>query len=150
MSIIPTFVSAWPARMMESPSSRAPWQKFPDVILLKIFTYLQARELLVISQVCRSWSRVAYDELLWKDLFYRHWKIKRSIPMAPDKYSWREEFLRLNAQTPLLESEVIKQHTDQVLHVSFSHNGEMFATCSKDGFIKVRNYQKCVHLHPHF
>ncbi|XP_064650003.1 F-box/WD repeat-containing protein 5-like [Lineus longissimus] len=125
--------------MMESPSTRTPWQKLPDDILLKIFTYLQAQQLLVISQVCRSWSRVAYDELIWKDLFYRYWKIKRSIPMAPDKYSWREEFQRLYAHTPLLESEVIKQHTDQVLHVSFSHNGEMFATCSKDGFIKVWN-----------
>ncbi|CAK9304756.1 unnamed protein product, partial [Gordionus sp. m RMFG-2023] len=30
-------------------------------------------------------------------------------------------------------------HKDQVLHVNFSHDGKMFATCSKDGFIKVWN-----------
>lgn len=28
-------------------------------------------------------------------------------------------------------------HSHQVLHVSFSHNGRMFATCSKDGYVHV-------------
>jgi len=32
-------------------------------------------------------------------------------------------------------------HTHQVLHVSFAHNGEMFATCSKDGYVIVRPYR---------
>jgi len=39
--------------------------------------------------------------------------------------------------TPLIETEVLKEHSHQVLHVSFSHNGKMFATCSKDGYILV-------------
>ena len=33
-----------------------------------------------------------------------------------------------------VESEVLKEHTDQILHVSFSHNGQMFATSSKEWF----------------
>ena len=57
--------------------------------------------------------------------------------MAPGKYSWIQEYKRLLYHTPCVESEVLKQHGDQVLHVSFSHNGKMFATCSKDGFIRV-------------
>lgn len=85
----------------------------------------------------RCWYRVSRDELLWKDVFYRHWKIDRNIPMAPGKSSWLQEYKRLQYHTPAVESEVIRQHTDQVLHVSFSHNGKMFATSSKDGFIKV-------------
>jgi len=88
----------------------------------------------------RCWYRVTRDELLWRDLFYRHWKIDRNIPMAPGRSSWLQEYKRLHYHSPAVESEVIRQHTDQVLHVSFANNGKMFASCSKDGFIKVLHY----------
>lgn len=91
----------------------------------------------------RIWYRVTRDELLWKDLFYRHYKIDRLIPMAPGQSSWLNEYKRLHFHTPAIESETIRQHTDQVLHVSFSHNGKMFATSSKDGYIKV------IYIHVH-
>ncbi|KAH3708749.1 uncharacterized protein LOC127858078 [Dreissena polymorpha] len=113
------------------------WQSLPDHVLLQIFSYLTASDLAKTGLVCKGWLRVAFDELLWKDLFYRHWGISRSIAMAPGKYSWIQEYKRLLYHTPSVESEVLKQHADQVLHVSFSHNGKMFATCSKDGFIRV-------------
>ncbi|WAR30958.1 FBXW5-like protein [Mya arenaria] len=102
------------------------WKSLPEHILLQIFSYLTAQDLAQAGLVCKVWLRVAFDELLWKDLFYRHWGVSRSI-----------EYKRLLYHTPSVESEVLKQHTDQVLHVSFSHNGKMFATCSKDGFIRV-------------
>lgn len=35
--------------------------------------------------------------------------------------------------------DTIKEHHDEVLHVSFSHNGVLFATCSKDGYVKCWN-----------
>ena len=53
----------------------------------------------------------------------------------PGKTCWFEEYQRLWQHTPLLETEVLKGHTHQVLHVSFSHNGKYFATCSKDGYV---------------
>jgi len=37
----------------------------------------------------------------------------------------------------MVESEVIEEHRDQVLHVAFSHNGKMISSCSKDGYVKV-------------
>lgn len=37
----------------------------------------------------------------------------------------------------LLTEDLQSAHNNQVLHVSFSHNGRMFATCSKDGFVHV-------------
>lgn len=37
----------------------------------------------------------------------------------------------------VLTDELQHAHSHQVLHVSFSHNGRMFATCSKDGFVHV-------------
>ena len=88
-------------------------------------------------QVCQTWYRLAGDEFLWRDLVYCHWSIDRSIPRSSCCGSWHEEYKRLYDQSPVVESEVISSHTDQVLHVSFSHDGRLFATTSKDGFIKV-------------
>ena len=88
-------------------------------------------------QVSKTWCRVAADEYLWRDLVYRHWSIDRSIPQSRFCSSWREEYERLSDHCPVIESEVLRSHTDQVLHVSFSHDGQLFATTSKDGFIKV-------------
>lgn len=39
----------------------------------------------------------------------------------------------------VLTDELQYAHSHQVLHVSFSHNGRMFATCSKDGFVHIWN-----------
>ncbi|CAH1785488.1 unnamed protein product [Owenia fusiformis] len=115
------------------------WEGFPDSLILHIFHFLDAHTLLRAAQTCKTWNRVAIDELLWKDLFYCKWKIERGIKMAPHKNEWRKEYKRLHYHSPKVESEVLDSHKDQVLHVSFSHNGKMFATCSKDGFIKVWN-----------
>lgn len=52
--------------------------------------------------------------------------------------SWKAEFIRLFDEIPIVETEVVTKHTDQVLHVAFSHDGQRFATTAKDGFINVR------------
>lgn len=44
----------------------------------------------------------------------------------------------------VLTDELSYAHSHQVLHVSFSHNGRMFATCSKDGFVHVSSPIDCV------
>lgn len=130
---------------MEKSRRRKPnWQTAPDDLLIRVFSFLPARALLNVAQCCKNWYRVANDEFLWKDLFYRAWQIDPVIPRALGKSSWQGEFKRLAYHTPALESEVIKQHNDQVLHVSFAHNGSMFATSSKDGHIKVAF---CLMLH---
>ncbi|GAB1869324.1 F-box/WD repeat-containing protein 5 [Camponotus japonicus] len=113
------------------------WYYMPDSILLSIFQYLSPKELTIAGEVCRSWHRVSRDEFLWKYLFYRTYKIDPDVGIVPGKTSWLGEFKRLAYHTPLIETEVLKEHSHQVLHVSFSHNGKMFATCSKDGYILV-------------
>ena len=57
----------------------------PDSILLHIFQYLSARELLDIGLTCRTWLRVSYDEFLWKDLFYRNFKIDSCVKIVPGR-----------------------------------------------------------------
>jgi F-box/WD-40 domain protein 5 len=54
-----------------------------------------------------------------------------------DYPSWRAEFRRLIDECPSIECQVLTKHTDQVLHVSFSHDGKRFATSAKDGLIVV-------------
>lgn len=113
------------------------WYYMPDSILLIIFQYLTPKELMTAGEVCRSWHRVSRDEFLWKYIFYRTYKVDPDVGIMPGKTSWLGEFKRLAYHTPLIETEVLKEHSHQVLHVSFSHNGKMFATCSKDGYILV-------------
>jgi F-box/WD-40 domain protein 5 len=62
------------------------WYYLPDPILLHIFQYLSARELLDVGLTCRSWLRVSYDEFLWKDLVYQNFKIDPSVKIAPGVY----------------------------------------------------------------
>lgn len=55
--------------------------------------------------------------------------------------SWYSEYRRLTYNIPMvLTDDILDAHSHQVLHVSFSHNGKMFATCSKDGFVIVSIY----------
>ncbi|XP_046635564.1 F-box/WD repeat-containing protein 5-like isoform X1 [Daphnia pulicaria] len=113
------------------------WSELPDHVLLQIFRFLKAEDILKLSTVSQTWYRVSRDELLWKSFFKRDWNISPKIGIAPGKTSWFSEYLRLWQHTPILETEVLKGHTHQVLHVSFSHNGKYFATCSKDGYVML-------------
>ncbi|KAI5742484.1 hypothetical protein M8J77_007716 [Diaphorina citri] len=113
------------------------WDNVTDTILLHMFQYLSTRDLLAAGRTCKLWNRVSYDEFLWRDLFYRDFNVKCQVGIMPGKKSWYEEYKRLDYHTPIVETEVLTQHTHQVLHVSFSHNGRYFATCSKDGYILV-------------
>lgn len=90
------------------------------------------------GRVSTDWRQVSRDELLWRRLLQRDWNVDTGVGLAPGKRSWRHEYLRLWKHSPLLETETLKGHTHQVLHVSFSHNGKYFATCSKDGYILVQ------------
>lgn len=61
------------------------WDFMPDSMLLQVFQYLSARELLNAGQTCRLWNRVSYDELLWKSLLYRYYKIDSSVGILPGR-----------------------------------------------------------------
>ncbi|XP_048732812.2 F-box/WD repeat-containing protein 5-like isoform X2 [Ostrea edulis] len=84
----------------------------------------------------KVWYRVAYDESLWKALLWKTWNIC-GVDLPPGKESWHWEYKRLYFHCPVVLSEVLTDHGDEVLHVSFSHRGDMFSTTSKDASIKV-------------
>ena len=43
----------------------------------------------------------------------------------------------MTMQVPLIKSEVKNEHQDEVLDVTFTHDGKLFCTTSKDATVKV-------------
>ena len=114
------------------------WSDLPDSLLLSIFMNLSVEDMSPVCCVCHQWSRVGADELLWKNLFYKHFdSIDSSVERPVDSFGYREEAKRLIYHSPRHLCETLSQHTDQVLHVAFAHNGKLFSSCSKDGFVRV-------------
>ncbi|XP_041371164.1 F-box/WD repeat-containing protein 5-like [Gigantopelta aegis] len=107
----------------------------PDSLLLEIFSFLEAHDITLAAQVCCRWQTVSYDESLWRQLIYRRWSLKEKPARHP--FQWRSEYQRLCDNVPNVLSETLTDHTDEVLHVSFSHDGRLFSTTSKDCTIKV-------------
>lgn len=55
----------------------------PDSVLYEIFLYLDHVDVLSAGLVCQQWRAVARDEFLWKELFYRYYRISREVPRHP-------------------------------------------------------------------
>ncbi|XP_037348876.1 F-box/WD repeat-containing protein 5 isoform X2 [Talpa occidentalis] len=109
----------------------------PDSLVYQIFLSLGPADVLAAGLVCRQWQAVSRDEFLWREQFYRYYQVARDVPRHPAATSWYEEFRRLYDRVPCVEVQTLREHTDQVLHLSFSHSGYQFASCSKDCTVKI-------------
>ncbi|TFK00780.1 F-box/WD repeat-containing protein 5 [Platysternon megacephalum] len=118
----------------------------PDSILYEIFLYLDHADVLSVGLVCQQWHAVARDEFLWKELLYRYYRVSREVPRHPAAVSWYEDFQRLYDTIPCVEVQTLTEHNDQVLHLSFSHTGYLFASCSKDCTVKIWNNELAISL----
>ncbi|XP_065073776.1 F-box/WD repeat-containing protein 5 isoform X2 [Ochlerotatus camptorhynchus] len=117
----------------------SPWVFIPEPMFTKIFLYLNPRDLLNAGQTCKRWNKLSRDDYIWRKYFQREFNVDTTIGLKPGAEAWRSEFKRLTDNVPMVMTDVLTNHSHQVLHVSFSHNGKMFATCSKDGFVIVWN-----------
>ncbi|KAM6975721.1 LOW QUALITY PROTEIN: F-box/WD repeat-containing protein 5 [Tautogolabrus adspersus] len=109
----------------------------PDSLVLEIFLRLPHDAVLIAGLTCRQWLAVSRDEFLWRKLFYSYYRIPRSVPRHPSAVSWYREFRRLFDCIPCVEVQTLREHTDQVLHLAFSHKGHRFSSCSKDCTVKL-------------
>ncbi|XP_035996094.1 F-box/WD repeat-containing protein 5 [Fundulus heteroclitus] len=109
----------------------------PDCLVLEIFLHLPHDAVLRAGLTCRQWQAVSRDEFLWRELFYRYYRIPRSVPRHPSAVSWYREFKRLYDCIPCVEVQTLREHSDQVLHLAFSHRGHRFSSCSKDCTVKL-------------
>ncbi|XP_072228444.1 F-box/WD repeat-containing protein 5 [Leuresthes tenuis] len=109
----------------------------PDSLVLEIFLRLPHDAVLNAGLTCRKWLAVSRDEFLWRELFYSYYRIPRSVPRHPSAVSWYREFKRLFDCIPCVEVQTLREHSDQVLHLAFSHRGHRFSSCSKDCTVKL-------------
>ncbi|XP_041667645.1 F-box/WD repeat-containing protein 5 [Cheilinus undulatus] len=109
----------------------------PDSLVLEIFLRLPHDAVLRAGLTCRQWLAVSRDEFLWRELFYSYYRIPRSVPRHPAAVSWYREFRRLFDCIPCVEVQTLREHSDQVLHLAFSHRGHRFSSCSKDCTVKL-------------
>uniref|UniRef100_A0A665WA95 F-box domain-containing protein n=1 Tax=Echeneis naucrates TaxID=173247 RepID=A0A665WA95_ECHNA len=109
----------------------------PDSLVLEIFLRLPHDAVLRAGLTCKQWLAVSRDEFLWRDLFYSYYRIPRSVPRHPSAVSWYREFKRLFDCIPCVEVQTLREHSDQVLHLAFSHRGHRFSSCSKDCTVKL-------------
>ncbi|XP_055550093.1 F-box/WD repeat-containing protein 5 isoform X2 [Wyeomyia smithii] len=117
----------------------SPWVFIPEPVFAKIFFSLEPRDILIAGQTCKRWNKLSRDDYIWRKYFRREFTVDVNIGLKPGAQSWRSEYKRLTDNVPMVMTDVLTNHSHQVLHVSFSHNGKMFATCSKDGFVIVWN-----------
>ncbi|KAI8119330.1 F-box/WD repeat-containing protein 5 [Lucilia cuprina] len=115
------------------------WWTIPDLVFLKVCSHLTIRDVASVAATCRRWYELANDDIMWKHRFQEHFRTDPAIPLKPGASSWKDEYVRLTSRIPFVQSQCLNGHAHQVLHVSFSHNGEMFATCSKDGYVIIWN-----------
>uniref|UniRef100_A0A3P8WMR8 F-box and WD repeat domain containing 5 n=1 Tax=Cynoglossus semilaevis TaxID=244447 RepID=A0A3P8WMR8_CYNSE len=114
----------------------------PDSLVLEIFLRLPHEAVLRAGLTCRQWLAVSRDEFLWRELFYNYYRIPRCVPRHPAAVSWCREFKRLFDCIPCVEVQTLREHTDQVLHLAFSHRGHRFSSCSKDCTVKLWDTQR--------
>ena len=106
----------------------------PGELLLHIFRHLSdAADLSRASQVCWAWWSLCQEDGLWRRLTLARFNISRGKVTRPVRSNWLLEHRRLTDEVPSVCSQTLIAHTDEVLHVSFSHSGTEVITCSKDG-----------------
>ena len=115
------------------------WNVLSDPLLILIFKRLEVKEILACSETCTNWSRICQDNLLWKHLFkrdfnassYKRHQRDEDFQLKSGAESWKAEYQRLTECSPGVSQQTLKGHSDEVLHVAFSHNGSEIASCSK-------------------
>lgn len=61
------------------------WSSLPYPALTNIFQYLNFKDLIAASEVCRDWYEASRSPLLWKDLFYSNFRVDRSVQKISGK-----------------------------------------------------------------
>ncbi|WP_044882050.1 F-box protein [Neochlamydia sp. EPS4] len=66
-------------------------EQLPDELLLHIFSFLQASDLLEAELTCHQWKNLAKEEALWKSLYVRYFKV-----IEPVGETYKESYFRLS------------------------------------------------------
>lgn len=62
------------------------WWTIPDLVLLKILSLLNIKDVASVTATCRRWYELANDDLMWKRRFQEHFRTDPAIPLKPGMY----------------------------------------------------------------
>lgn len=128
----------------------AGWENIPEPVLILILRRLKIHDVASCSVVCHRWAEITRDNLLWKWLLRRDFRTDTTT-IRPGAACWRDEYERLVDRVPKVRVQSLTLHTDEVLHVAFSHDGNDLVSCSKDHKIIIWQREKNgVHFKKHF
>ncbi|BBI16240.1 F-box protein [Neochlamydia sp. S13] len=91
-------------------------KQLPNELLLHIFSFLQALDLLEVELTCHRWKNLAEDKILWKNLYPKHLKIYWHERWESNKKSY---FITLQEER---EDEKLMAFLGSIKHV---HNLEL-------------------------
>eukprot|EP00128_Syssomonas_multiformis_P005731 Colp12_sorted_trinity150504_noHs@20232 len=83
----------------------------PDELKIKVFTWLKLKDVIVASQVSKSWRALAHDNVVWSNLYFRFFKKFRHRDDGP--ILWREQFIK-----------TYRRHADYEIKVENSYDFE--------------------------
>ncbi|KIC75386.1 hypothetical protein DB41_HN00180 [Neochlamydia sp. TUME1] len=66
-------------------------EQLPDELLLHIFSFLQASDLLEVELTCHQWKNLAEEEILWKSLYQQYFKM-----IEPVGETYKEDYFRMS------------------------------------------------------
>ncbi|MBS4165780.1 hypothetical protein NEOC65_000850 [Neochlamydia sp. AcF65] len=66
-------------------------ERLPDELLLHIFSFLQASDLLEVELTCHQWKNLAEEEILWKSLYQQYFKM-----IEPAAETYKEDYFRMS------------------------------------------------------
>lgn len=63
------------------------WAYMPELVLLKVFSYLEAKDVLSLAQCCKTWNQVSRDESVWRKFFQRDFGLptNKKVGLKPGK-----------------------------------------------------------------
>ncbi|KAM5314447.1 F-box/WD repeat-containing protein 12 [Glossophaga mutica] len=67
--------------------------QLPEILLLRMFSFLDAFSLLQVGQVNKYWNKVAENDHLWRDLCLRKWSFSSSRNWCRPLPTWKQFFL---------------------------------------------------------
>ncbi|XP_023329717.1 F-box/WD repeat-containing protein 5 [Eurytemora carolleeae] len=125
---------------------RLSWKTIPEPLLIRVLGFLTVPDIANASAVCHRWCEIALDNALWRGILRRRFRLRNpGLCLRVPGSTWREEYKRMRDNSPSVCSQELSNHTDEVLHVSFSNSGEQFVTCSKDGSVIIWRFSSDFH-----
>ncbi|KNA19708.1 hypothetical protein SOVF_058930 [Spinacia oleracea] len=89
----------------------------PEELCLKIFCFLDYKNLSTAQQVCRKWNVLGSDNTLWANLFKERWGEDRAVIYTPaNSKSWKDMYIVQDRCDRVgLELKIIREGVDYYL-----------------------------------